>query len=230
MCYVCWMHEEISVIIPALNEEKYLSDTIESLLGQQGLKEIIVVDGGSQDKTVAIAKEFSQVKLILSERGRAFQMNAGAEMAEGKVLFFIHADTLLPHGALKEILTALSDPTVKAGSFFLRFQEDHILLNIIASLTRINIPLSTFGDQGLWVRKEDFVRVGGYPTIPILEDVEIQYPLRELGHFRKLDLALITSGRRFIKNGILYQIWLDACILLGYICGVSFETLAKWYR
>ncbi|MEM7515055.1 MAG: hypothetical protein AAF388_29275 [Bacteroidota bacterium] len=101
---------------------------------------------------------------------------------------------------------------------------------MIASLTRINIPLSTYGDQGLWVRKEDFSRIGGYPNIPILEDVEIQYSLRTLGQFRKLDLPLSTSGRRFVKNGLLYQIWLDACILLGYLLGVSFETLAKWYR
>ncbi|MEM8897158.1 MAG: TIGR04283 family arsenosugar biosynthesis glycosyltransferase, partial [Bacteroidota bacterium] len=196
------MHEQISVIIPTFNEEAYLSDTIESLVGQQGLKEIIVVDGGSQDKTVAIAKEFSQqVKVILSKRGRAIQMNAGAKLAEGEILFFVHADTLLPKGALEEILVALSDPSVRAGSFFLRFRENNLLLSIIASLTRINFPLSTFGDQGLWLRKEDFVYVGGYPDIPILEDVEIQYPIRELGHFKKLDLPLSTSGRRFVKNG-----------------------------
>ncbi len=224
------MHEQISVIIPTINEEEYLADTIESLLGQYGLKEIIVADGGSQDKTMAIAEAFSQVKVVCSERGRASQMNAGAELAEGEILFFVHADTLLPDRALEEIIQALSEPSVKAGSFFLEFRENTLLLRLIASLTRINIPLSTFGDQGLWVRKEDFVKIGGYPEIPILEDVEIQYPLRELGHFRKLDLPLITSGRRFVKNGILYQIWLDACILLGYLLGFSFNTLAKWYR
>ena len=89
------MHEQISVIIPTINEEEYLADTIESLLGQYGLKEIIVADGGSQDKTVAIAEAFSQVKVIYAERGRASQMNAGAKIAEGEILFFVHVLTCI---------------------------------------------------------------------------------------------------------------------------------------
>lgn len=224
------MNEQISVIIPTLNEEQVIAATLRYILKDPLVNEVIVVDGGSKDSTLEIVAAFQKVRLLHASKGRAIQMNVGAEAARGDILFFLHADTIVPLGACERIRESLNQKSVVGGSFYLEFQEENKVLSLIAGFTRINLAISTFGDQGLWLRRETFFAIGGYPEVPIMEDVEIQYPLRAMGQFVKLDMPLVSSARRFLKNGILYQIWLDTCILTAYLFGVPPEVLAKWYR
>ncbi len=220
----------ISVIIPTLNEGDFIKKTLEHLLSIEGNFEIIVIDGGSRDNTVAIVEQFHEVHLAFSEKGRSLQMNKGAEAATGDVLLFLHADTLLPRDAYYSIKKLFDRDRAVAGSFFLIFDDGHWFSRIYSRFSRLNLAFFTYGDHGIFIKKEVFQSIGGYKEIPFMEDVEIQNRLKSAGKFKKLDSGVITSSRRFLKNGTLKQFFTDLLLILLFKAGVSPYWLKNFYR
>jgi rSAM/selenodomain-associated transferase 2 len=203
----------VSVIIPAYNEEKALPNTLHELLRQSGEYEVIVVDGCSTDRTCAIVAElalspqhsaFSTVRLLSVPRGRASQMNAGAVAAMGNWLLFLHADTVLPAGAIRRLNGMEADVEVQAGGFMHRFSGDDWRLSLISFLDNFRCARSRiiYGDQALFVRRELFQRLGGFPDVPILEDVAFCERLIKITKPQLLAPAVITDSRKFVQMGI----------------------------
>lgn len=223
------MPHSIAVIVPTLNEEAFLETFLWDLLGREGDFRITLADGGSSDGTLEIARRFPQVRRLRAEVGRGRQMNAGAREATGDVLLFLHADTLLPPDAFRLIGEALADREVVGGCFRLAFDREDPWLRTYSFFSRINHPLFTYGDQGLFVRREVFERIGGFREMPILEDVEIQERLRRAGRFVKLRQPVVTSARRFLRYGPVRQQALNVGIVLLYNLGVSPARLKRLY-
>jgi len=219
---------KISVIIPTLNEEdqiKLLLDT----LGANEDTEIFVVDGGSNDKTLNIVSEYTNVKILNSERGRAIQMNKGGFAAKAEYLLFLHADTIPPYDYIDQIILSLSRKGVIAGSFYLKFDISNFLLNIYSWFSRFNISIFTYGDQGIFIRKSDFQAINGYANISLMEDLEIQERIRKRGDFVKLSSAVVTSARKFEAEGYLWNQFKNMVLVGLYFLGVSPKKLAKFY-
>ncbi len=191
----------ISIIIPALNEARALPATLARVFAQAGECEIIVVDGGSRDTTCAIATTDARVRLATAPKGRAAQMNAGARAAQGEWLLFLHADTLLPDGAL-EAIAALPDD-IQAGGFRHRFSGDDWRLRLISWMhnRRCRWTRVFYGDQALFVRRSLFERLGGFPEDHPLEDVVFGERLRRVSRLRLLDLRVVTDARKFTQMG-----------------------------
>ena len=219
----------VSIIIPVLNEEKSISALLENLADQEGDYEIIIADGGSTDDTLAKCITYRDIKIVTSEKGRALQMNKGASIAMGKTLLFLHADTKLPEKGIQAIEKAMGDNKVKGGSFYAKFDDKNRILNFLACFTRINNTYLTWGDQGIFVRKTIFDEIGGYKDIPVMEDLEIQKKLRRKGRFIKLPLAVTTSARRFIQNGVIRQQLLNIALVMAYETGVSPYRIKEFY-
>lgn len=220
----------ISIVIPTLNEEDHIGDTLSHLLEDPAAKEVIVVDGGSQDSTCRITREFSGVRWIEApERGRAFQMNYGAQYAAGNILFFMHADCLMQKGGLAKILDCMADPCVQGGSFYLQFREQHSVLRFYSGMSRFNHWLLTYGDQGLFIRTNLFHAIGGFKAVPIMEDFDMQRRMRRAGRFVKIDAPLVTSARRFLKCGVVKQQLKNTLLVLLYLIGFSPHFLARYY-
>lgn len=224
------MRKKISVVIPVLNESQTIGASLSRLHEEIEHHEVVVVDGGSTDDTMDIVGAFPAVKRVYSSKGRASQMNRGAEAAQGDILLFIHADTHLPRGGLSLIESHIGVKDIVAGSFSLSFDYPNPFLRLYALFSRINHILFTYGDQGLFVAKDVFEGVGGFRKLPIMEDVEIQKRLRRRGSFVKLRQPVITSARRFLTHGIIRQEILNICLLLLYYLGVSPSRLAKIYQ
>lgn len=223
------MRETVAVIVPTLNEEALLETFLSDLLERKGDFRVTVADGGSSDGTLEIARRFPEVRRVRAERGRARQMNAGAREATEDVLLFLHADTFLPMDAFRLIGEALADPEVAGGCFRLAFDRDDPWLRTYSFFSRINHPLFTYGDQGLFVRREVLQRIGGFREMPILEDVEIQDRLRRAGRFVKLRHPVVTSARRFVRYGPVRQQALNVGIVLLYNLGVPPARLKRLY-
>ena len=220
----------ISVIIPALNEGEYIEKTLKHLFSLEGKFEIIVVDGGSRDNTVEIVQRYNEVTLKFSEKGRSLQMNQGAEAAGGEVLLFLHADTFLPQNAYTAIRKVFESDKAVAGSFFLIFDDSHWFSKVYSRFSRLNLAFFTYGDHGIFIKKEIFQRIGGYKEIPFMEDVEIQNRIKSAGKFKKLNSGVITSSRRFLKNGTMKQFFTDLLLILLFKAGVSPYWLKNFYR
>lgn len=219
----------LSIVVPVLNEAAVLAGLLADLLDRQGDVEVIVVDGGSGDGSWEVAGRFPRVLRLRAPRGRAAQMNAGARAAGGDLLLFLHADTLLPPGACARIVETLADPAVAAGSFHLAFDRKDPWLALYARCSRINHPLFTYGDQGLFLRRALFQEIGGFREIPLMEDLEIQRRLRRRGRFVKLDLPATTSARRFVHRGPLRQQALNVALVSLYLLGMSPGRLKRLY-
>jgi len=222
--------EIISIIIPTLNEESTLASTIKTVQGGEGI-EIIVVDGGSSDSTLEVAHSL-EVKIVSSNGGRAGQMNAGARESCGSLLLFLHADTALPAGYDSCIRRILSDRSIVAGAFRLAIDAPGISFRIIeygANLRSKYFHLP-YGDQALFMRRQDFNRAGWFPEIALLEDFSLIRKMQKLGRVALAPLAVKTSARRWLRQGIFYTTILNQLILIAYIIGVSPERLAGWYR
>lgn len=205
----------ISVIVPTLNEEQALPATLAALLAQEGEFEVIVSDGGSTDGTHPIARRASAVRLLRGRRGRALQMNAGARAARGEWLLFLHADTRLPDRALAQITTLPA--RVRAGCFRQAFDVAHPLLRAISRIHnwRCRRTRIMYGDQAMFVRRDLFQIVGGFPEVGKLEDVLLSERLRALTVPVMLEATVVTSARRFLAHGIARSF---ARILLILIC------------
>ena len=220
----------ISVIIPVLNESQTIASCLFRVQEEIAHHEIVVVDGGSLDGTLDIVEAFPDVIRVDSPKGRARQMNRGAEAAGGHILLFLHADTLLPHGGLRKIETLLGQQEdIAAGSFSLSFDYPNPFLRIYARFSRINHVLFTYGDQGLFMPRHIFENIGGFREMPIMEDVEIQKRLRRLGRFVKIRQPVRTSARRFLSNGIIKQQVLNTGLVFLYHWGVSPSKLKRYY-
>lgn len=194
----------ISVIIPAYNEEKALPATLRALLTQHGKFETIVVDGGSRDRTIENASLFSAVQVIGASKGRAVQMNAGAKLATGEWLLFLHADTVLPPGAIQRLLDLELDVTVQAGGFMHQFSGDDWRLKVISFLDNFRCVRSRiiYGDQALFIRPALFEQLGGFPNQPILEDVAFCERLIKVTTPLVLSPPVVTDARKFLKMGV----------------------------
>ncbi len=218
---------KISVVIPTLNEESHIVKTLQSVFRQDGDYEVYVVDGGSTDNTVAIAKRYTTV--INSKRGRAIQMNVGANLCRGDVLLFLHADTLLPDNGFRELRKRMRDETVAGGSFYIAFDADNFILRGISFITRFNFRLFHFGDQGIFVRRDVFQKICGYKEMPIMEDYDFYKRLRKQGKVILIQMPVITSARRFIKKGVIRQLLINKFVVLAYWAGVDIQTIKRFY-
>ena len=193
----------ISIIIPVLNEEANLKELL-PLLSDECV-EILVVDGGSSDRSATVARKYG-AELIRAEKGRAVQSNAGAEAAQGDILYFLHADGRPPEGFANAIASAIRSGAV-GGCFRMEWNDGHWSLRFMAWLTRFFGPRFRGGDQSLFVRTDVFKAIGAYAEWPLFEDVEIIERLRRQGEFAVLKGPLITSSRRYRKVGVWRLHW-----------------------
>lgn len=211
----------ISVIIPAYNEEKALPETLRALLTQPGAYEVLVVDGGSTDRTCEMARAESRVRLVTAPKSRALQMNAGAKQAAGEILLFLHADTRLPEGAIARLNGMERDGSVQAGGFRHRFSGSDWRLALISCLDNFRCVRSRiiYGDQALFVRRSLFEWLGGFPDRPILEDVAFGERLLRVTKPILLDPPVLTDSRKFVQMGI----WRSFIRVLLIILHVQFR-------
>jgi rSAM/selenodomain-associated transferase 2 len=219
----------ISVIIPALNEEKSISATIKSIMPLRP-HEVIVVDGGSTDRTIAVCRGLG-IRVLFSPRGRARQMNLGARQATGEVLLFIHADTQLPSSALDDIGLALSDARIVGGRFDVRLEGKHWMLKLIGAMISLRSRISRVatGDQGIFVRRDVFAELGGYPDLPLMEDIALSRALKRRGRLACLRSRVVTSARRWEAEGIWRTIFKMWALKSLYLVGISPLRLKRYY-
>jgi rSAM/selenodomain-associated transferase 2 len=220
----------ISVIIPTLNEEGVLAATLQRAR-QPGVREIIVVDGGSMDATRAIAASFADV-VLSAPCGRAAQMNAGAARATSDILLFLHADTWLPEGFTGGVRAACATPGVIGGRFDVQLEPSTPLLWLTGELINVRSRLSRIatGDQAIFIRRTVFERLGGYATIPLMEDIDLTRRMKRAGRVACLRERVTTSARRWQQNGIVRTILLMWTLRALYFWGVSPEQLQRLYR
>lgn len=211
----------ISVIIPFLDEERALRPTLASLFACPASFEVIAVDGGSTDGSRDVLQRYPGVRVIEAERGRAQQMNAGARLAQGELLLFLHADTILPPGALRALAARLEDPRFQWGGFRHRFSGAACSLRFISWLHNLRCRLTGvfYGDQCLFVRRALFERVHGYP-VERMEDVALSQQLLCIAPPARLDTAVVTDSRKFERMGIWTSLsrvlTIRACAQLGW--------------
>jgi rSAM/selenodomain-associated transferase 2 len=215
----------ISVIIPALDEERALPGALAGVLAQPGTSEIIVVDGGSRDRTRAIARSTPGVRLLQARRGRAAQMNAGAAAAKGEWLVFLHADTLLPERAFERI--AALPATTGAGCFRQAFGARHPLLAVVSALhnLRCRATLIMYGDQAMFVRRGLFRALGGFPDVVHLEDVLLSERIRAVTRPVLLDATVTTDARKFLVHGVIRSLARIVLILVCHRLGLRLRGL-----
>jgi rSAM/selenodomain-associated transferase 2/rSAM/selenodomain-associated transferase 1 len=221
----------LSIIIPTLNEGSNLARLLPHALATCPQSEIIVVDGGSCDDTREAAIRFPRVRFLTSVPGRARQMTVGALAARGDVLLFLHADTFLPPGTQAAIREALADPGVVCGRFDVRFDNLRPVFRMIAATMNLRSRLSGIftGDQAIFVRRVTFEALGGYPDMPLMEDVEISRRLKRQGRRACLRLKVTTSARKWERDGILRTILLMWTLRFLYFVGVNPHRLHTWY-
>lgn len=223
----------VSIIIPALNEERQIGGVLSALLSLPEAGEIIVVDGGSRDRTVEWARAFEGVKVLeFGRANRAQQMNAGAREARGDVLLFLHADVGLPVAARAAISEAMTDATVVGGCFEFSFPAT------VSAAYRlyawgINLRTRLFrtatGDQALFVQRGVFAALGGYRDVPLMEDIELFNALKRRGKVAVLPQRVIVSPRRWQQRGLVRTGLLMYALRVGYWLGVSPATLKSFF-
>jgi rSAM/selenodomain-associated transferase 2 len=226
------MVPRLSIVVPALNEATRIDACLRALaaLRDRGA-EVIVVDGGSTDGTVASAEPLAD-RVMQAPRGRAHQMNAGAAQARAETLLFLHADTRLPDDALQAIETALLDARTHWGRFDVRIDGRPLLLKLVAWMMNLRSRWGGIatGDQAIFVRHKSFVRIGGFPDQPLMEDIELSKRLRALARPVCLRQRVTTSGRRWERDGVLRTIALMWRLRWLYWIGTPPERLAELYE
>lgn len=220
-----------SIIMPVLNEEAVLERQLCQLarISAPHECELLIVDGGSEDSTVAIARRFGRV--IAASRGRAAQMNRGAAEATGDILLFLHADSMLPDNAFLEIERTRATPGVVGGAFRICFNCSQPAYRLVAFVTNLRARWRGIftGDQAYFVRAESFRAIGGFPDIALMEDIEIITRLRTIGRLVLLPSYVTTSARRHEKNGLARTVLFMWYLRTLYRFGVSPEQLQRKY-
>ena len=220
----------VSVIVPTLNEERVLAATL-ARARQPGVREIIVADGGSTDATRAVAAALADV-VLSAPRGRAAQMNAGADRAGGEILLFLHADTLLPDGFAPAVITACARPGVIGGRFDVDLQPASALIWLTSALMNWRWRLTGIatGDQGIFIRRDVFTRLGGYARIPLMEDIDLSRRMKRAGQVACLRQRVISSSRRWQAHGVVRTILLMWSLRALHYFGVPPDRLQRVYR
>jgi rSAM/selenodomain-associated transferase 2 len=220
----------LSIIIPVLNEAAGIVDVLQSLQGfrTQGA-EIIVADGASNDATVQLALPLAD-QVITAPQGRASQMNAGAAIARAPLVLFLHADTRLPEGAIPVVAQAITQGALW-GRFDVVISGSANGLGLIATMMNWRSRLSGIatGDQAIFVRRDVFSQIGGFPNQPLMEDISFSRRMKQLGRPACLAEKVITSGRRWEKHGVLRTILLMWSLRLRFFCGANPADLAREY-
>jgi rSAM/selenodomain-associated transferase 2 len=221
---------KLSVIVPVINEEMNLSRIAGCLRSviEQG-HEVIIVDGGSTDNTLTIAYDITDT-IIISKKGRALQMNNGASVASGDVVLFLHADTLLPEN-VAEIISDVYVGENFWGRFDVRLSNEKYVYRLIECMMNMRSSLTSIvtGDQAMFFEKNLFDRIGGFPEIALMEDVEISRQLKKISKPVRLKSKVVTSSRRWETNGVVATVLLMWKLRLYYFFGVSPEKLSQMY-
>lgn len=222
------MLPKISIIIPVLNEAYHLAKTL-AVLSEATNVELIVVDGGSQDETIAVAQT-ADAKVISSIPGRAVQMNLGAVIASGDILLFLHADTRLPLKFDTIIRETLAHSI--AGAFELKIDLPSVGVRLVEWGTNLRsrylqLP---YGDQAIFLKKSVFEAVSGFSELPIMEDFEFVQRLKQHGNIKIVPASVLTSGRRWQTLGVVRTTLINQFIIAAYLLGVSPDRLKQWYR
>ncbi len=220
----------LSVIIPTLNEEKTLPETLQNVVQYGENIEVIVVDGGSEDDTLSVAKAHN-VKVFQSGPGRGRQLNMGASFAQGDILLFLHADTRLPKEYYSLVCLTMAREEIAAGAFRLAIDSPQKIMQYVAwgANFRSSVFQLPYGDQGVFIRKSLFQELGGYPDLPIMEDFSFIRQAKRKGCIQTVDAAVITSARRWQKFGVVRTTVLNQVLILGFLLGLSPKFLAKLY-
>ncbi|HBC91968.1 MAG TPA: glycosyl transferase [Pelotomaculum sp.] len=221
-------HPFISVIIPTYNESSTIGGTIEHLRPWSSQIELIIADA-STDGTARLAGR--EVTLIQAPRGRASQMNAGAQLAGGEVLLFLHSDTRLPNDFLQQLELALSDSKVVGGAFKMKIDHPGLFfyLTTLGSNLRATLTGVYFGDQTIFVRRDCFRQIGGFPLIELMEDWEFSLSMKKIGKTVLLPGPVKTSARRWLIHGKWRTTWLMHKIKILYLLGTSPADLKRLY-
>jgi rSAM/selenodomain-associated transferase 2 len=222
--------QKLSIIIPTLNESPHILDTLGDLVAIRATgHEIIVVDGGSSDATIELASEYAD-HVISSPKGRARQMNAGANKASGDVLWFLHADTRVSEQALAALKSALHSE-IKWGRFNVRLSGRQSVLRLVERMMNLRSCITgvATGDQGIFVRTALFKDLGGYPDIALMEDIALSKKLRHIARPACLRQRLVTSSRKWEQQGIFRTILLMWRLRLAYALGANPDILARRY-
>ncbi len=236
-CFLCqsisnvkWCKVLLSVIIPTINEEKNLALTLENILYLGEEVEVVVVDGGSSDETVSVAKE-AGATVLQTVPGRAGQLNLGAAHARGEILLFLHADTRLPLGFYHLVCGAMARKNIAAGAFRLALDSKQKKLYWVAwwANMRSRILGLAYGDQGLFIRRSLFNELGGYPDLKVMEDFAFIRKAKMKGKIYMLDAAVISSARRWQHLGVIRTTCINQLMVIGFLLGVPNKFLAKLY-
>jgi rSAM/selenodomain-associated transferase 2 len=220
---------KVSIIIPVLNEDLVLEKNLKSLSAFSGQTEVIVVDGGSSDNTIEIARKYARV--LSGPKGRAVQMNTGARAATGKVLIFLHADTLLPDGAIEAVTAAVAVPGVIGGRFKVRLDHPGWRYRMVGASINLRDRLMRgfTGDQAIFINSSAFRTLGGYKEIQLMEDLDLGRRMSKLGKVVRLRECVTTSARRWQRNGVLRTIFLMWTIKVMYALRYPPELLDRMY-
>ncbi|MCI0453944.1 MAG: TIGR04283 family arsenosugar biosynthesis glycosyltransferase [Candidatus Dadabacteria bacterium] len=222
----------ISIVIPTYNESGTIKTTLDKLYEIVSPDdEVIVVDGFSEDNTKEIVSSFPNVKLHISKRGRAKQMNLGAEMAKNEYILFLHADTLISANCLTLMKSQIISNGIRWGWFPIKLNSPKFIFRILetGSNIRTRFTGSPLGDQGIFIRIDLFNKVGGYPEIPIMEDIEFITKIKAISKGVEIKSPVKTSVRRFEKSGIIKTFVTMWVLRILYYLGTSPKTLASYY-
>lgn len=221
------MHK-YSIIIPSLNEEKFLPKILKHLQKFTEDFEIILSDGGSTDNTVNIAKSFG-VKICLGENGKGGQLNRAAKISSGKVLIFLHADTYLPADAFYLIDKFFFNDNINIATFKMKFDSENLIMRMYSWFTKFDSIFTTFGDQAIVMKRSFFSEIGGFPNFPMFEDVEFFRRARKIKKIYKLPSFVTTSARRYERKGVVKTQLLNGFYILGYLIGINPVRIYRKY-
>jgi len=225
--------DDVSVIIPALNEAVSIATAIESAWGC-GAGQVIICDGGSTDQTSSIARALD-ARVVQSDTGRGCQLRAGTAVAEGNAFVFLHADSRLDQQCLKQLCERAPTDDARStywGAYCQRIESDRAVYRWLESgnATRVRLRGLPMGDQGMFVTRAAYDRVGGIADVPLMEDVDLAIRLRRVAWPTLLPGPVQTSARRWQQNGIVRQTLKNWAIQCAHACGVSSGRLHRWYR